>query len=56
VQVNLARVYLELGRIDDCLAAATGRHAEACTHWRAALTAYRELGDPQADEVANKLA
>jgi tetratricopeptide (TPR) repeat protein len=85
VQANLAGVYLELGRIDEAIPAATaaielnelsgnrveqgnshrilgdafrcaGRPADARSHWRAALTAYQELGDPQAEEVAARLA
>lgn len=33
-----------------------GRPADACSHWRAALAAYQELGDPRAEEMANRLA
>lgn len=85
VQTNLAELYLELGRIDDAMAAATagiesgeqsgrlvdqanghrflgdalngtGRHADALSHWRAALAAYQELDDPRASEVVARLA
>jgi DNA-binding SARP family transcriptional activator/tetratricopeptide (TPR) repeat protein len=85
VQANLAGVYLELGRDEKAIAAATaaielnehsgnrveqanshrvlgdalkhaGRSADACSHWRAALAAYRELGDPRAEEMASRLA
>jgi DNA-binding SARP family transcriptional activator/tetratricopeptide (TPR) repeat protein len=85
VQANLAGIYLELGRNDEAIAAATaaielneqsgnrveqgnshrvlgdalhlaGQRADACSHWRAALAMYQELGDPRAEKVAATLA
>jgi DNA-binding SARP family transcriptional activator/tetratricopeptide (TPR) repeat protein len=32
-----------------------GQHAPAVSHWRAALAAYHDLGDPLADDVAARL-
>jgi len=32
-----------------------GQHAAAARHWRAALAAYQELGDPRAEEMADRL-
>jgi DNA-binding SARP family transcriptional activator/tetratricopeptide (TPR) repeat protein len=34
----------------------TGHPAQARTHWRAAQALYRELGDPQAEQMAARLA
>jgi DNA-binding SARP family transcriptional activator/tetratricopeptide (TPR) repeat protein len=51
-RVEQANAHRSLG---DALTA-TGRSDEARSQWRAALAIYRDLGDPQADEVAAKLA
>jgi tetratricopeptide (TPR) repeat protein len=51
-RVEQANAHRSLG---DALTA-TGRSDEARSQRRAALAIYRDLGDPQADEVAAKLA
>jgi hypothetical protein len=35
---------------------ALGRHAEAVPHWDAAVVAFRELGQPEAEEVRDERA
>jgi tetratricopeptide (TPR) repeat protein len=85
MEVNLASLYLELGRVREAMTEATaaleiaapigvpaveaeahhvlgdaldslGRHAEAHSHWRAAMLAYRGFGDARADEMTVRLA